>query len=132
MNESKWICERCKREYDLENGEGWIRLVADQPSHSDGKLSPLEPYETVCYECSDELLAIVEKCDKQCQYCEVPILWGLSVMDCLKYQLKFDLLDLPERPEPPKGSVEEAKEILRIFSIGESRTERHEWQKNGY
>ena len=29
MNESKWICERCGREYDLEEGKGWITLAED-------------------------------------------------------------------------------------------------------
>jgi len=36
-------------------------------------------------------------------------------MDCLKFQLKFDLLELSQNQPPLKGSVEEAKEILRIF-----------------
>jgi len=116
MNESKWFCKRCEREFDLERGEGWIFLAGEQDSYFNGKLSPLEPHEKVCYECADELLAIVEKCDKQCRYCDVTMIWGLSVMDCLKFQLKFDLIEVPQRPQPPKGSVEEAKEILRIFA----------------
>lgn len=59
MNESKWICERCGREYDLEEGEGGITLAEDQETI--GKLTLQEPYEWVCYECADELLAIVLK-----------------------------------------------------------------------
>jgi len=55
MNELKWICERCGREFDLEMGEGWIALAEEIPSPEDGKLTPLEPYEKVCYECADEL-----------------------------------------------------------------------------
>jgi len=27
MDESKWVCERCGREYDLEIGDGWITLA---------------------------------------------------------------------------------------------------------
>ncbi len=115
MNESKWICEKCEREFDLEKGEGWVTLAGDQDSYHRGKLTPLVPYEKVCYDCTDELLAIVEKCDKQCQNCEVATIWGLSIMDCLKYQLKYDLIDLPQGQVPMKSSLEEAKEILRIF-----------------
>lgn len=115
MYESKWICERCIREFDLEEGEGWIKLTEDGDSYYEGKLTLLVPYEKVCYDCADELFSIVEKCDKQCQYCEVTTVWGLSIMDCLKFQLKFDLIDLPEEQLPMKGSLEEAKEILRIF-----------------
>jgi hypothetical protein len=117
MDESKWVCERCGKEYDLEMGDGWITLAGDQASYYYGKLTPLVPYERVCYECSDELLAIVEKCDKQCQYCDVTTVWGPSVIDCLKFQWNFDLIEIPQRPQPPKGSIEEAKEILRIFDI---------------
>jgi hypothetical protein len=117
MNESKWICERCKKEYDLDEGEGWIRLTDDQVSYYQGKITPLVPHETVCYECADELLAIVEKCNKQCLFCDAARIWGLSIMDCLKFQIKFGLLDLPQKPQPPKGSIEEAKEILRIFTM---------------
>ncbi|GEM_PF-1530959 len=116
MDESKWVCERCGREYDLEIGDSWVTLAGNQASYYYGKLTPLVPYEKVCYECSDELLAIVEKCDKQCQCCDVTTAWGLSVMDCLKFQLNFDLIEIPQRPQPPKGSLEEAKEILRIFA----------------
>lgn len=116
MDESRWVCERCGKEYDLEMGAGWITLAGDQASYYNGKLTPLVPYERVCYECSDELLAIVEKCNKQCQYCDVTTVWGLSDMDCLKFQLEFGLIEVPQKPRPPKGSVEEAKEFLRIFT----------------
>jgi hypothetical protein len=116
MNENKWICERCGNEFDLKRGEGWIRLVEEEQSLGDGKLTPVVPFETVCYNCADELYAIVEKCDKKCDSCEVTITWGLSIKDCLKFQLKFDLIELAQKPQPEKRSVEEAKEILEIFS----------------
>ncbi|MFQ5825677.1 MAG: hypothetical protein ACE5JB_16690 [bacterium] len=89
--------------------------MEDEDSHYEAKFSPLVPNEKVCYDCADELFAIVEKCDKQCQYCEATTIWGLSIMDCLKFQLKFDLLDLPKVQPPKRGSLEEAKEVLRIF-----------------
>ena len=116
MNESRWICERCGREFDLENGDGGVTLVDEEISSQDGKLTPLVPYEKVCYECADELLSLVEKCNKECWNCEVTVLWGLSVMDCLKLQLKFELLDLPQRKPPRRGGLEEAKEILTLFN----------------
>ena len=93
MEESKWVCERCGKEYDLEEGEGWVILVEEEPSPQDGKLTPLVPYERVCYNCADELYAIMEKCNKDCLNCEVTTIWGLSIRDCLKFQLKFDLMD---------------------------------------
>jgi len=115
MNENKWFCERCGNEFDLERGEGWVRLVEEEQSLSDGKLIPDPPFETVCYDCADELHAIVEKCDKECYNCEATMVWGLSIKDCLKFQLKFDLIELPQKVQPPKGSIEEAKQILEIF-----------------
>lgn len=115
MNEARWICERCGMEFDLENEESWVTLVEEEPSSKDGKLTPLMPYEKVCYECADELYTIVEKCNKDCLNCEATTIWGLSIKDCLKFQLKFDLLCLPQKQAPMKGSLEEAKEILRIF-----------------
>jgi len=51
MDESKWICERCRREYDLEEGEGWVTLAEDLETI--GKLTSQEPYDCVCYECED-------------------------------------------------------------------------------
>lgn len=116
MNDQRWICERCMRQYDLENGEGWVTLVNKEPSPPDGKLTPLHPHEKVCYECADELYAIVEKCDKDCMCCEATTIWGLSIRDCLKFQLKFDIIDLPQRQSPVKGSLEEAEEVLNIFN----------------
>jgi hypothetical protein len=116
MNENKWFCERCGNEFDLEAGEGWVRLVEEEQSLADGKFVPVMPFETVCYNCADDLYAIVEKCDKRCHNCEATIVWGLSIKDCLKFQLKFDLIELPRRPQPPKGSIEEARQILEIFS----------------
>ena len=116
MDETRWICERCEKEFDLARGEGWIRLVEDEHSSQMGKLNSLMPYEEVCYSCADELLATVEKCDKECWNCEVTTLWGLSIMECLKFQSKFDLIELPRKQQPAKGSLEEAREILRIFS----------------
>lgn len=115
MIELKWVCERCGMEYDIEKGDGWVCLTVEQDSYYRGKLTPLVPHEKVCYECADELLAIVEKCDKQCYMCEATTIWGLSIMDCLKFQLKFDLINLPHKLKPMSGSLEEAKEILRIF-----------------
>lgn len=116
MNETKWLCERCGKEYDLENMEGWIALTDEEDSYWKGKLTPLVPYEKVCCECADELLSLVEKCNKDCSNCYVAVLWGLSVMDCLKFQLKFELIDLPQKKFPSRGSVEEANEILTIFN----------------
>lgn len=117
MNESRWTCERCKKEFDLEMGEGWVALAEEIPSPEHGKLNPLEPYEKVCYECADELYAIVEKCNQDCMNCEATMLWGLSIRDCLRFQLKFDLLNLPlpEGKMPVLGSLYEAKEVLRVF-----------------
>jgi hypothetical protein len=101
--------------FDVEKGEGGITLSEDMDSYYKGRLTPSMPYERVCYECADELLSIVEKCNKQCQSCEATLVWGLSIMDCLKFQLRFEVIDLPQQPPPEKGSIEEAKEILRIF-----------------
>lgn len=115
MDETKWTCARCKKESDLEDGEGWITLVDDEHSYQNGKLTPLAPYETICYECGDEMLCIVEGCDKRCWECEVVAIWGLSIMDCLKFQLKFELINLPQKSQPLKGSLEETKEVLGIF-----------------
>lgn len=115
--ETIWTCERCFRKFDLEIGEGWVSLAEEIPSPEDGKLNSLEPYETVCYECADELYAIVEKCDQDCLSCEATMTWGLSIRDCLQFQLKFDLLTLPQ----PKGKVAfmgslyEAEELVRMF-----------------
>jgi len=116
MKESRWVCERCEREFDLEENEGWINLTEDKDSYHNGKLTPLVPYERVCYDCADELLAVVEKCDKNCLDCEAAIIWGLSISDCLKFQLKFEVLELPPVQRPLQGSIEEAREILRIFA----------------
>jgi len=113
MDESKWICERCGREYDLEKGEGWVTLVEDQ--NSVGKLTSKEPYDCVCYECADELLAIVKKCDKQCYNCEATMVWGLSIMDCLNFQLKLDLIKLPQQQVSKKNNLETTKENSRIL-----------------
>ena len=115
MEENKWVCQRCGNEYDLEAGDGWVTLVDEE--QSPGKLNDIEPSETVCYTCADELYAVVEKCDKMCHRCNATMLWGLSITDCLKFQLKFDLIELPQRPQPPKGSIEEARQILEIFSL---------------
>ena len=115
--ETTWTCERCMKEFDLEMGEGWVSLAEEIPSPEDGKLNSLEPYEVVCYECADELYAIVEECDKDCLSCEATMTWGLSIRDCLQFQLKFDLLTLPE----PQGKVVfmgglyEAEELKRMF-----------------
>jgi hypothetical protein len=119
MDESKWICERCGRQYDLELGEGWVLLAGEIPSPEDGRLSPLEPYEAVCYDCADVLHGLVEKCDRNCVGCEVPRAWGLSVRDCLQFQLKFGLLDLP-LPQPQgkvnfMGCLYDAKVVLEEF-----------------
>jgi hypothetical protein len=119
MDETKWICERCGKEYDLEMGEGWVLLAGEMPSPEDGKLGPVEPYEAVCYECADVLHALVEKCDRNCVDCEVPWTWGLSVKDCLQFQLKFGLLEL--RVPQPQGKVNfmgclcDAKMVLAQF-----------------
>jgi hypothetical protein len=117
MNESVWVCERCGKEYDLEMGEGWVVLTEEIPSPEHGKLSPIESFEAVCYECADELLAVVEKCNKDCLHCEATQVWGLSINDCVRFQFKFDLL----QPAPPQGKVPvfgcwyEAEDVLRVF-----------------
>jgi len=130
MNETKWVCERCGNEYDLEKGEGWVTLVEEEPSPQDGKLTSLIPYEEVCYDCADELYAIVEKCNKDCLNCEVTTIWGLSIKDCLKFQLKFELIDYPYSPSLEEtnlndikklrsrilNSLEDTKGILRILN----------------
>ena len=117
MNESRWICERCRRQFDLEMGEGWVALAEEIPSSDHGKLTSLEPYEKVCYECADELYAIVEKCNQDCINCGATVTWGLSIRDCLMFQLKFDLLNLPppEGKVPVLGGLYEPKEVLRVF-----------------
>lgn len=118
MDESTWICERCGEEYDLEMGEGRVLLAEEMLSPEDDRLSSLEPYGAVCYDCADVLYGLVEKCDRNCLDCEVPKTWGLSVRDCLQFQLKFDLLDLPL----PQGKVNfmgclyDAKEVLEVFN----------------
>jgi hypothetical protein len=117
METTKWNCERCKKEFDLEVGEGWVSLAEEIPSPEDGKLNSLEPYEVVCYACADELYTIVEKCDQNCLSCEATTAWGLSIRDCLQFQLKFDLLTLP-KPKgkvPFMGSLYEAGELKRMF-----------------
>jgi len=130
MEESKWICERCGKEYDLEEGEGWVILVEEEPLPQDGKLTPLVPYESVCYKCADELYAIMEKCDKDCLNCEVTTIWGLSIRDCLKLQLKFDLIDYQSALSSEEvnldniqwlrlwalNSIEDTKGMLRILN----------------
>lgn len=115
MDENKWFCERCGNEFDLEAGEGWVRLVEEEQSLADGKLFPVVPFERICYNCADDLLAIVEKCDKRCDNCEATFLWGLSIKDCLKFQLKFDVIEPPQKPPPPRGSIEEARQFFEIF-----------------
>jgi hypothetical protein len=117
MDESRWICERCGREFDLEMGEGWVALAEEIPSPEHGKLAPLEPYETICYECADELYAIVEKCNQDCINCGATVSWGLSIRDCLMFQLKFGLLTLPlpKGKVPVLGALYEPKEVLRVF-----------------
>lgn len=116
MIESKWICERCERKFDLENGDSWVTLVEEELSPQDGKLTPLEPYERICYKCADKLYAIVEKCNKDCLTCEVIIIWGLSIKDCLNFQLKFNLIDFSHCPSPYKNSLEDTEEILRTLN----------------
>lgn len=99
--ETKWTCEKCMKEFDLEMGEGWVSLAEEIPSPEDGKLNSLKPYEVVCYACADELYAAVEKCDQDCLSCEATETWGLSIRDCLRFREKFDLLTLPQ----PRGKV---------------------------
>lgn len=115
MGENKWVCERCGKEYNLKKGEGWLRLVDEEYYSTRGRLTSIKPYEKVCYKCADELLAVVEGCDKDCWNCKATTIWGLSIMDCLRFQLKFGLIGLPKKQQPLKGSIEEAKEMLQIF-----------------
>jgi hypothetical protein len=103
MDDCKWICERCGKEYNLEMGEGWVLLAPEIRSPDDGELSSREPYEAVCYECADVLHSLVEKCDRNCVECEVPRTWGLSAKECLQFQMKFGLLKL--RVPRPQGKV---------------------------
>ncbi|MCX5643670.1 MAG: hypothetical protein NTZ17_03145 [Phycisphaerae bacterium] len=117
MNESKWTCERCGKQYDLEMGEGWVLLAEEIPSPEHGKLSSVEPYEAVCCECADELVAIMEKCNQDCADCEATQTWGLSIRECLRFQFKFDLLKAPplEGKVSVFGCLYDAKEVLRVF-----------------
>ncbi len=101
MKASVWVCERCGKESDLEMGDGRLILTEEISLPEHGKLSPIEPREAVCYECADELLAILEKCDKDCLRCGATQTWGLSINDCVGLQFKFDLLE----PTPPQGKV---------------------------
>ncbi len=103
MDESKWICERCGKEYDLEMGDGWVLLSPEIRSPDDGIVGSLQPYEAVCHECADVLHGLVEKCDYGCEDCAVPRTWGLTVKECLQFQMKFGLLKL--RVPRPKGKV---------------------------
>jgi hypothetical protein len=117
MNESVWVCERCGKEYNLEMGEAWVVLTEEIPLPEHGKLSPIEPYEAVCYECADDLLAIVEQCDKDCMHCDATQTWGLSINDCVRFQLKFDLLE-PARPQGKvnfMGCLYDAEVVLAQF-----------------
>ena len=124
MNETKWVCERCGKEFDLEYGEGWVTLVEEELSPQDGKLTPLVPYERVCYECADELYAIVEKCNKDCLNCEVTTIWGLSIKDCLKFQLKFGLIEHPHSPSQMENNLSDIKRLrLRILNSLEDTKE---------
>ncbi|MHC1635525.1 MAG: hypothetical protein ACXQTS_02730 [Candidatus Methanospirareceae archaeon] len=94
MEETLWICERCGEIYDLEEEE-WVELVEDEKMHQICRVpaSP-EPYRRVCYDCVDELLEVIERCNKDCLHCEVTLEWGLSVMECLKLQKEFEFEDL--------------------------------------
>lgn len=117
MEENKWVCERCGKEYDLEEGEGWITRVEDEETHGMGRNpSSPEPYEAVCYNCADELLGIMEECDKDCLHCDVTSEWGLSIMECLRFLTKFELIDLPKEEYRTFRAYDEAVEILRLLS----------------
>jgi len=115
MIEPKWKCERCSREYDLEEGEGWVTLVEEDYINEESKLTPLVPFDAVCYECADELLAITAKCNKFCLTCDAVTLWGLSIKDCLKFQVKFDQITLPSPTPPSKGNLEKTKQASKFF-----------------
>ncbi len=115
MNDSIWFCERCGNTFNSEEGEGGVTLTDDINSHYMGKLAPNVPPHRVCYECADDLFDVVKECAKNCLKCEASTKWGLSIGDCLKFQLKFEVIDLPNTERPLKGSIEEAKEILQIF-----------------
>jgi hypothetical protein len=119
MDESKWTCDRCGEEYDLEKGEGWVLLVEETPSPDDDKLSSIEPYDAVCYDCADVLHRLTEECNRNCVACEVPRTWGLTVRDCLEFQMKFGLLEL-EVPQVQgeanfMGCLCDARDVLRQF-----------------
>ena len=119
MSESMWTCERCGRKFDLEMGEGWVSLAEEIPSPGDGKVNAQEPYEVVCHDCADILQALVEKCDRNCIACAVPKTWGLSVRDCLQFQMRFGLLQL-QMPRPQGkvnflGCLCDAKAVLEQF-----------------
>lgn len=119
MDESKWTCERCGKEHDLEMGEGWVLLSPEIRSPDDGIVGPFEPYEAVCYDCADVLYSLVETCDRGCEECAVPRTWGLSVKECLQFQMRFGLLKL--HVPRPKGKVAfmgclcDAKVVLEPF-----------------
>lgn len=128
MDESEWICERCGKRYDLELGEGWVLLSPETRSPDDGIVGPLEPYEAVCYDCADVLYGLVEICDRGCEHCAVPRTWGLSVKECLQFQMRFGLLEL--RVPRPHGKVNfmgfpcDANAVLEQF--------RTYWQSLGF
>lgn len=122
MMENKWVCERCGKEYDLEEGEGWIRLVEDEEVHWMGRNpSSPEPYETICCNCADELLEIMERCDKDCLHCRVTLEWGLSVMECLRLRTMFELIDLPKEEYRTFRAYDEAVKFLRSLTANMKR-----------
>jgi len=51
-------------------GQGWVVLDEVHLSQKGG-LTPSVPYDTICIECADEPLAIIEKCNKDCGNCDV-------------------------------------------------------------
>ncbi|GFO95904.1 hypothetical protein ig2599ANME_0086 [groundwater metagenome] len=116
MKKSIWLCERCQKKFDSDEGEGGVILTEDENSYVMGKLNPIVPYHRVCYGCADELLAVVAKCNKNCFNCEATMKCGLSICDCLKFQLRFEVIKLPPPERPFRSSMEEANEIMKIFS----------------
>jgi hypothetical protein len=115
MDENKWACERCGATFDLDEGEGWVALTDEEGFARQGKLTPLVCYDKVCYSCADELLGLVQACNRDCLNCDATLVWGLSIMDCLRFQVKFGVISLPPGRQPEPGSIEECKALLAIL-----------------
>ncbi len=75
MTKSIWLCERCQKKFDSDEGEGGVILTEDENSYIMGKLNPIVPF-----------------------------------------QLRFEVIKLPPPERPFRSNMEEANEIMKIFS----------------